>query len=110
MSEIKTTGRGKFAPTEMGYVPIDMVELRLAEGKLNMLLAIDRVLKFTYTRFRDNMGAMNRANFLRGVINAFPSRTHTVLTDNGMAFADLPKNWKQAYPCLFGHAHLWPGL
>jgi transposase len=26
------------------------------------------------------------------VIDAFPYATHTVLTDNGMVFADLPKN------------------
>ena len=91
-SEIKTTGRGKFAPTEMGYVHIDIAELRLAQGKLNMFLAIDRVSKFTYVEFRDDMGKMNGADFLRGVINAFPYKIHTVLTDNGMAFADLPKN------------------
>jgi transposase len=53
--EIKTIGRGKFAPTEIGYVHIDIAELRLAEGKLNMFLAIDRVSKFTYVEFRDDM-------------------------------------------------------
>src|SRR5271170_6277355 len=30
--------------------------------------------------------------FLRNVVAAFPYKIHTVLTDNGMAFADLPKN------------------
>ena len=35
---------------------------------------------------------MNGADFLRGVVSAFPYSIHTVLTDNGMAFADLPKN------------------
>ena len=35
---------------------------------------------------------MNGAEFLRGVVEAFPYVIHTVLTDNGMAFADLPKN------------------
>ena len=47
-SEIKTRGRGKFVPTEIGYVHIDIAELRLTEGKLNMFLAIDRISKFTY--------------------------------------------------------------
>ena len=46
-SDIKATGRGKFAPTEIGYVHIDIAELRLAQGKLNMFLAIDRVSKFS---------------------------------------------------------------
>ena len=84
--------RGKFAETPIGYVHIDISELRLAQGKLNMFLAIDRVSKFTYVEFRDDAGKINGADFLRGVVKAFPYAIHTVLTDNGMAFADLPKN------------------
>ncbi len=84
--------RGRFAETAIGYVHIDINELRLAQGKLNMFLAIDRVSKFTYVEFRDDAGKTNGANFLRGVVGAFPYVIHTVLTDNGMAFADLPKN------------------
>jgi len=88
----KASKRGKFAATAIGYVHVDISELRLAEGKLNMFLAIDRVSKFTYVEFRDDAGKMNGAEFLRGVVEAFPYAIHTVLTDNGMAFADLPKN------------------
>jgi hypothetical protein len=82
--------RGKFTATPIGYVHIS--ELRQAEGKLKMFLAIDRVSKFTYVEFRDDVGKMNGADFLREVVEAFPYAIHTVLTDNGMAFADLPKN------------------
>ena len=57
-----------------------------------MFLAIDRVSKFTYVEFHENVGKMDGAAFLRGVVAAFPSQMHTLLTDNGMAFADLPKN------------------
>ena len=84
--------RGKFAETAVGYVHIDISELRLAQGKLNMFLAIDWVSKFTTVEFRDDAGQMNGAAFLRGVVEAFPHAIHTVLTDNAMAFADLPKN------------------
>lgn len=38
-------------------------ELRLSEGKLNIFLAIDRVSKFTYVDFRDDLGKMNGADF-----------------------------------------------
>jgi hypothetical protein len=55
-------------------VHIDIAELRLAQGKLNMFLAIDRVSKFTYVEFRDDAGKMNGADFLRSVINASPTR------------------------------------
>ena len=84
--------RGKFAETPIGYVHIDISELRLAHGKLTMFLAIDRVSKFTDVEFRDDAGKINGADFLRGVAEAFPYAIHTVLTGNGMAFADLPKN------------------
>src|SRR5215204_6112725 len=57
-----------------------------------MFLAIDRVSKFTHVAFFDAATQMNGAAFLREVIAAFPYAIHTVLTDNGMAFADLPKN------------------
>ena len=84
--------RGKFADGAIGFVHIDVSELRLAQGKLNMFLAIDRVSKFIYVEFRDDAGKMNGADFLRGVVSAFPYAIYTVLTDNGMASADLPKN------------------
>jgi transposase-like protein len=83
--------RKRFKTYEIGYVHIDSCELRHADGKLIMFLAIDRVSKFTYVEFRDNAGKMNGADFLRNVVAAFPYRIHIVLTDNGMAFADLPK-------------------
>lgn len=88
----KASKRGKFAQTAIGYVHINVSELRLAEGKLNMVLAIDRVSKFTYVEFRDDAGKMNGADFLRGVVGTFSYAIHTVLTDNGIVFADLPKN------------------
>ena len=57
-----------------------------------MFLAIDRVSKFTFVEFYDKAGKMNAAAFLEHTIEAFPYKVHTVLTDNGVAFADLPKN------------------
>ena len=90
--EEKTSKRKRFAETAIGYVHIDACELRLAEGKLFMFLAIDRVSKFTHVAFFDANTKMNGAAFLREVVEAFPYRIHTVLTDNGIAFADLPRN------------------
>src|SRR3712207_75664 len=81
----------RFAETAIGYVHIDSCGLRLAEGKLHMFLAIDRVTKFVHVAFFDANTKANGAAFLREVVEAFPYAIHTVLTDNGMAFADLPK-------------------
>jgi transposase InsO family protein len=90
--EENASKRGRFAETTIGYVHIDVCELRLAEGKLLMFLAIDRVGKFAHVAFFEANTKLNGAAFLREVVAAFPYRLHTVLTDNGMAFADLPKN------------------
>ena len=84
--------RKRFRTYEIGYVHIDSCELRHADGKLIMFLAIDRVSKFTYVEFHDSAGKMEGSAFLRKVVEVFPYKIHIVLTDNGMAFADLPKN------------------
>src|ERR671913_123132 len=84
--------RGRFAETAIGYVHVDVCELRLAAGRLFLFLAIDRVSKFARVAFHDANTKLNGAAFLREVVAAFPYAIHTVLTDNGVAFADLPKN------------------
>jgi transposase InsO family protein len=89
--EEKTSKRQHFAETAIGYVHVDVCELRLAEGKLFMFLAIDRVSKFVHVAFFEAATKLNGAAFLRQVVAAFPYAIHTVLTDNGMAFADLPR-------------------
>jgi transposase InsO family protein len=88
----RASKRKRFAETAIGYVHIDACELRLSEGKLFMFLAIDRVSKFVHVAFFDANAKLNGAAFLREVVAAFPYKLHTVLTDNGMAFADLPRN------------------
>jgi transposase-like protein len=95
--------RKRFKTYEIGYVHIDSCELRHADGKLIMFLAIDRVSKFTYVEFLESAGKMEGAAFLRNVVIAFPYQIHKVLTDNGMAFADLPKYRQPNYQALGAH-------
>ena len=90
--EEKASKRKRFAETRIGYVHIDVCELRLAEGKLIMFLAIDRVSKFAHVAFHANTKMATGAAFLPTWSRSSPTSIHTVLTDNGMAFADLPKN------------------
>jgi len=90
--EGKASKRKRFAGTAIGHVHIDACELRLAEGELFMFLAIDRVSKFVHVAFFDADTKANGAAFLREAVAAFPYRIHTVLTDDGMAFADPPEN------------------
>ena len=100
----RASKRKRFAETKIGYVHVDVCELRLARGKLFLFLAIDRVSKFAHVGFFDANTKANGAAFLREVAEVFPYRIHTVLTDNGMAFADLPKD-RGRYPefeAIFG--------
>lgn len=62
-----------------------------------MFLAIDRASKFTVAAFHDSVSKAEGAAFPRHVVEVFPYAIHTVLTDNGMAFADLPGNCSR-YP------------
>jgi transposase-like protein len=94
--------RKRFKTYEIGYVHIDSCEPRHADGKLVMFLAIDRVSKFTYVEFHDSVGKMEGSAFLSNAVEVFPYKIHTVLTDNGMAFADLPKNRSGPSRCFLG--------
>ena len=59
--EEKASKRQRFAEAAIGYVHIDVCELRLAEGKLHMFLAIDRVSKFVHVAFYDADTKLNGA-------------------------------------------------
>ncbi len=101
--EESASKRGRFAETTIGYVHVDHCELRLAQGGLHMFLAIDRVSKFAHVAFFDAANKMNGAAFLREVVATFPYAIHAVLTDNGMAFADLPEYRDGATARWMGH-------
>ena len=100
----RSSKRGHFAETQIGYVHVDAAELRTAEGKVHLFLAIDRVSKFTYVELRDRATMHDGAAFLLGVIGAFPYGIHTVLTDNGITFADAPR-YRHGPPATY-RAHL----
>ena len=81
----------RFADTPLGYVHLDSCEVRSAEGKRHLFLAIDRMTKFVYVEFHSQATMAAGATFLQNVIRVFPYQIHTVLTDSGTAFADQPR-------------------
>ncbi len=87
----------------IGYFHIDIAELRTGEGKLHMFVAIDRTSKFAFVRLEERATSMTARAFLEALIEAVPYRPHTILTDNGIQFAPLPKNRKGATARYFGH-------
>ena len=72
----------------IGYFHIDIAEVRTEEGKLHLLVAIDRTSKFAFAELHERVTRRVAADFLRRLIEAVPYRVHTVLTDNGTHFTD----------------------
>lgn len=82
----------KFDIYPIGFFHIDLAEVRTAEGKLYLFVAIDRTSKFAVVELVERADMQAAAAFLEALVGAVPYRIHTVLTDNGIQFADLPKN------------------
>jgi transposase-like protein len=92
----------KFKAYPIGYFHIDIAEIRTREGKLHLFVAIDRTSKFAYAELHETANRKTATAFLKALIKAVPYKIHTVLTDNGIQFADLPKN-------RFGPTARWRG-
>ena len=82
--------RKAFKPYPIGYFHIDIAEVRTAEGKLYLFVAIDRTSKFAFARLQAQASVETATAFLQALLSAVPYRVHTVLTDNGIQFCDLP--------------------
>ena len=67
--------RKRFKTYEIGYVHIDSCELRHADGKLVMFLAIDRVSKFTYVEFHDSAARWKAQPSSRSSWRSSPTRS-----------------------------------
>ena len=78
----------KFKRYPIGYFHVDIAEVRTAEGKIRLFVAIDRTSKFAYVELHERAGKMVAAQFLRNLIAAVPYRIHTILTDNGIQFTN----------------------
>jgi len=82
----------KFERYPIGYFHVDIAEVRTSEGKLYLFVAIDRTSKFAFVDLVERADMMAAATFLQALVAAVPYHIHTVLTDNGIQFADLPNN------------------
>ena len=56
--------------------------MRTAQGKLYLLVAIDRTSKFAFVELHEKVARSTAADFLRRLVAAVPYKVHTVLTDN----------------------------
>ena len=74
-------GRGEASPKRkfkaypIGYFHIDIAEVRTAQGKLYLLVAIDRTSKFAFVELHEKVTRKTAADFLRRLIAAVPYRS-----------------------------------
>lgn len=66
--------------------------MRTGEGKLYLYAGIDRTSEFAFVDLIDKADTATVRAFLGALVAAVPYKINIVLTDNGIQFADLPKN------------------
>ena len=93
--------RTKFKSYPIGYFHIDIAEVRTADGKLCLFVAIDRTSKFAYVELHKRATKMIAAEFLRHLVQALPYTIHTILTDNGIQFKNREQD-RTAMEHIFG--------
>jgi transposase InsO family protein len=97
----------KFKDYPIGYVHVDITEVRVGAQKLYLFVGIDRVCKYVYVELHERMTQAAALSFLRNLIQDFPFIIHRLLTDNGSQFTYAllaerlrPKNKKHPFDAL----------
>jgi transposase InsO family protein len=101
--EGEKAAKTKFKSYPIGFFHIDIAEVQTAEGKLYMFVAIDRTSKFAFVRLVEKANTAAARAFLDTLVAAVPYKVEIVLTDNGIQFADLPKNRSGPTAMFRGH-------
>ena len=89
--------RQKFKRYPIGFFHIDIAEVQTVEGKLYLFAGIDRTSKYTVTQLVEKANRKTAWEFPEHLLGAVPYRIHTILTDNGIQFAEQPSNRNTAY-------------
>lgn len=76
----------KFKQYAIGYVHLDITEIRLGKQKRYLFVGIDRVCKYVYVELHERMTQAIAKEFLDHLIADCPFIIHTILTDNGAQF------------------------
>jgi len=96
-------GKKTFKAYPIGFFHIDIAEVQTAEGKLYLYVGIDRTSKFAFAELVEKANTATARSFLAALVAAVPYKIRIVLTDNGIQFADLPKN--RSKPTAMWHGH-----
>jgi transposase InsO family protein len=89
--------RQKFKRYPIGFFHIDIAEVQTTEGRLYLFVGIDRTAKFAVVQLVETADRKTAWEFLEHLLGAVPYRIHTILTDNGIQFAEQPRNRNTIY-------------
>ena len=107
--------RKAFKKYPIGYVHIDIAEVRTEEGKgmtghpFYLFVAIDRTSKLAYAELHKSQKRAIAVGFLVRLIKRMPYRIHTVLTDNGIQFTHRKRD-RYAFMHLFDRVCYMNGI
>nr|WP_244192236.1 DDE-type integrase/transposase/recombinase [Komagataeibacter sucrofermentans] len=87
----------RFKRYPIEFCHLDIAEVQTAEGKLHLFVAIDRTSKFAMVQLADKANRRTAWEFLEHLLRVVPYRIHTILTDNGIQFAEQPCNRDMAW-------------
>ena len=76
----------KFKDYPIGFVHIDITQVRTQQGKCYLFVAIDRATKYVYVELHETMTAAIAGAFLRQLIDHCPFKITQILTDNVAQF------------------------
>ena len=79
-------GKKKFKQYPVGFVHIDITEVRCETGKLYLFVAIDRKTKYVYAELHQRMTQKAAVSFLRNLQQDCVFKITHILTDNGVQF------------------------
>jgi IS30 family transposase len=89
-SEENETGasrkKKRFKDYEIGYVHIDITQIRLNKKKFYLFVGIERMSKYAFIECHERMTQEIARGFLVNLIQDAPFKIHRILTDNGAQF------------------------
>ena len=71
---------------------MDFAEVQTEESKQYLFIAIDRTSKLAFVELHPQAPQAVAMKFLRRVLPQIPYKMHTLLTDNGIPFRNLPQH------------------
>ncbi len=77
-----------FKDYPIGYFHINIAQVNTEEGRLYVLVAIDRTSKFLYVELHNKSTSEIAARFLENLVKKVPYTIHTVLTDKSSQFTN----------------------